>query len=109
MNPIELPMAPVSASPPEPTSEAPATARRFRVEGMDCGACAKTVEQAVAALPGVDDALVSFGNGTMAIEGNAADEDRTSRKGTSAMTSAWSRARLRIAWCIVGTAVYHVG
>jgi Cd2+/Zn2+-exporting ATPase len=67
VNPIELPMA--------PPAEAPAGARRFRVEGMDCGACAKTVERTVAALPGVDGAHVSFGNGTMAVDGSAADED----------------------------------
>ena len=46
---------------------------RFRVEGMDCGACAKTVEQAVAALAGVDAAQVSFGNGTLAVDGEAPD------------------------------------
>jgi Cd2+/Zn2+-exporting ATPase len=75
MNPIELPMARVQAPPPEPPAVVPVGARRFRVEGMDCGACAKTVEQAVAALPGVDDAQVSFGNGSMAVEGKAPDED----------------------------------
>ena len=48
--------------------------RRFRVDGMDCGACAKTVEQAVAALPGVASAQVSFGNGTMAVAGEAPDD-----------------------------------
>ena len=49
MNPIELPMAPLAGEP----QAIPSGTRRFRVEGMDCGACAKTVEQAVAALPGV--------------------------------------------------------
>ena len=75
MNPIELPMAPPSApaEAPEPVLVA-AGARRFRVDGMDCGACAKTVEQAVAALPGVTSAQVSFGNGTMAVAGEAPDE-----------------------------------
>ncbi|MDA0184014.1 cation-translocating P-type ATPase [Solirubrobacter phytolaccae] len=71
MNPIELPMAPPPA-PPEPTP--PAGTRRFRVEGMDCGACAKTVEEAVAGLDGVASAQVSFGNGTMAVAGDATDE-----------------------------------
>ena len=41
---------------------------------MDCGACAKTVEHAVAALPGITSAQVSFGNGTMAVAGDAPDE-----------------------------------
>ena len=62
-------MAPAAAPPPAPAPNA----RRFRVEGMDCGACAKTVEQAVAALPGVRSAQVSFGNGTMAVSGEATD------------------------------------
>jgi Cd2+/Zn2+-exporting ATPase len=57
-----------------PVEPAPVGARRFRVEGMDCGACAKTVEQAVAALPGVHSAQVSFGNGTLAVAGDAPDE-----------------------------------
>src|SRR4051794_41941473 len=65
MIPIELPMAPCGPPPEAPVAPAPG-ARRFRVEGMDCGACAKTVEQAVAVLPGVSSAQVSFGNGTMA-------------------------------------------
>ncbi len=81
MNPIELPMAPV-APPPAPAPGA----RRFRVEGMDCGACAKTVERAVAALPGVASAAVSFGNGSLAISGDAPDE---------AITSAVARAGYR--------------
>jgi Cd2+/Zn2+-exporting ATPase len=68
-------MAPRQAPTPEPPAEVRAGARRFRVEGMDCGACAKTVEQAVAALAGVEGAQVSFGNGTMAVEGKAPDED----------------------------------
>jgi Cd2+/Zn2+-exporting ATPase len=69
VNPVELPMAPPAGSP------APQTVgtRRFRVDGMDCGACAKTVEQAVAVLPGVTSAQVSFGNGTLAVAGEAAD------------------------------------
>jgi Cd2+/Zn2+-exporting ATPase len=70
MKPIELPMAPVAAAKPT----APAGARRFRVDGMDCGACAKTVEQAVAALAGVHSAQVSFGNGTLAVAGDVPDE-----------------------------------
>jgi Zn2+/Cd2+-exporting ATPase len=75
VSPIELPMAPVGPAPPAPPAAAPAGARRFRVEGMDCGACAMTVEQAVAALSGVDEAHVSFGNGTMAVQGDAEDAD----------------------------------
>ena len=83
MNPIELPMAPVG--PPPATPIATGT-RRFRVDGMDCGACAKTVESAVAALPGVVGAEVSFGNGTMTVAGDAPD---------AAIASAVARAGYR--------------
>ncbi|MDA0169631.1 heavy metal translocating P-type ATPase [Solirubrobacter taibaiensis] len=47
--------------------------RRFRVEGMDCGGCAKTVERAVSALPGVASAEVSFGAASLAVAGDAPD------------------------------------
>ena len=73
MNPIELPMAPTGPA-LDPTPVEVTGNRRFRVEGMDCGACAKTVEQAVGALPGVTSAQVSFGNGTMAVAGDVTDE-----------------------------------
>jgi Zn2+/Cd2+-exporting ATPase len=73
-NPQELPMLPMA--PPEPaaadeTAPSPdVTAERYRVEGMDCAACAKTVEKAVAAMDGVRAARVSFGNATLAVEGD---------------------------------------
>ena len=41
--------------------------------------------------------------------GKAADEDRMNRMERRAMVSRLAGARLRIAWCIVGTAVYQVG
>ena len=44
---------------------------RFRVDGMDCAACAKTVEKAVAALDGVSAAQVSFGTATLTVDGDA--------------------------------------
>jgi Cd2+/Zn2+-exporting ATPase len=53
---------------------------------MECGACAKTVERAVAALDGITSAEVSFGNGTMAVAGDASD---------AAITSAVARAGCR--------------
>ena len=93
MNPIELPMAPVAPAAPAPVPGA----RRFRVEGMDCGACAKTVEQAVAALPGVASAAVSFGNGSMAVSGEAPDEVIT-----SAVARAGYRARPAVRHTQVG-------
>jgi Cd2+/Zn2+-exporting ATPase len=79
--PHELPMlptAPMGAMEPEPepalTGGAVATAERFRVDGMDCAACAKTVEKVVGALDGVASAHVSFGNATMQVEGDVAPE-----------------------------------
>jgi Zn2+/Cd2+-exporting ATPase len=63
-----LPMAP--SAPPEPGAEA----ERYRVEGMDCAACAQTVEKVVAALDGVRAARVSFGNATLAVEGDVEPE-----------------------------------
>src|SRR6266536_1511464 len=41
--------------------------------------------------------------------GSDADDDRTKRSGFLAMLSGLRLARDRIAWCIVGTAVYQVG
>jgi Cd2+/Zn2+-exporting ATPase len=49
--------------------ESVAFERRYRIEGMDCGACARTVESAVAALPGAGDVHVSFGSASMTVRG----------------------------------------
>jgi Cd2+/Zn2+-exporting ATPase len=70
--PIELPMAAPAAEPRVPESE---EVRRFRVDGMDCAACAKTVQKSVAALDGVATAEVSFGTATMLVGGDAPDAD----------------------------------
>ncbi|MEQ9337077.1 MAG: cation-translocating P-type ATPase [Miltoncostaeaceae bacterium] len=48
--------------------------QRFRVDGMDCGSCATTVERAVAALDGVRAARVSFGTATLLVDGDVAPE-----------------------------------
>jgi Cd2+/Zn2+-exporting ATPase len=58
-----------------------APARRFRVEGMDCGGCARTVEKAVGALDGVRSAQVSFGAGTLVLAGDAPDATITAAVG----------------------------
>jgi Cd2+/Zn2+-exporting ATPase len=53
------------------TASAPASATetplRFRVSGMDCADCAKSVETVVAALPGVETARVNFGAATLTV------------------------------------------
>ncbi len=48
----------------EPTESLP---MRFRVGGMDCADCARTVERVVADLPGVATATVSFAAGTLEV------------------------------------------
>lgn len=92
MNPIELPMAasqaPPPSAPPEPEPAVSTAARRFRVEGMDCAACATTVEKSVAALPGIATARVSFGAGTLTVDGDTPN-DRI----LTAVTRAGYRAR----------------
>ena len=40
---------------------------RFRVRGMDCADCAVSLQKAVAALPGVDEARVNFGAATLTV------------------------------------------
>ena len=73
----ELPTLPMATGPPAAADAGPepaADAARFRVEGMDCAACARTVEKVVAALDGVDAARVSFGNATMTVEGDVAPD-----------------------------------
>lgn len=74
--PIELPMAPSQAPPPGPPEPpaAPVGDRRFIVEGMDCAACAATLQKAVGSLADVRDAQVSFGAGTMTVAGTATDD-----------------------------------
>ena len=67
----ELPMLPMAPEPVDaPRAPRADGARRFRVEGMDCASCARTVEKAVAALDGVRAAEVSFGTATMLVDGD---------------------------------------
>jgi Zn2+/Cd2+-exporting ATPase len=50
---------------------------KLRVEGMDCGACAAKIENALRRLPGVADVNVSYGQGSLSL---TLDEDRTSEE-----------------------------
>jgi Zn2+/Cd2+-exporting ATPase len=78
--PRELPMLPMAPGAPEPRLEADdaphpgAAGERYRVEGMDCAACAQTVQKIVAALDGVQAASVSFGNAMLTVEGDVEPE-----------------------------------
>ena len=56
----------------------PSGRRNFSVEGMTCGHCVRSVEQAVAALAGVTSAsvdLVPGGRSRLAVAGSATDAD----------------------------------
>src|SRR4029079_8472258 len=66
----------------------PTPAARFRVEGMDCAACARTLERVVGSLDGVDAAEVSFGAATLRVRG-AVPADRV----VAAVSAAGYRAR----------------
>ena len=72
----ELPMLPMAPAEPEaPERVVPiADAARFRVEGMDCSSCARTVEKAVGAIDGVSAAQVSFGTATLFVTGDVPAE-----------------------------------
>lgn len=53
-----------------------ATKLKLRIDGMDCGACAVKIENALRGLPGVADVDVSFGQRSLSL---SVDEDRTPR------------------------------
>lgn len=47
---------------------------RWKVAGMDCGSCAKTIEEGLRKLPGVRRVSVDFASATMEVEGTATPE-----------------------------------
>lgn len=63
----------------QPTGSAGAAgeALRMRIEGIDCGACAIKVENALKRLPGVSDINMSYSTETLSVR---LDENRTSRE-----------------------------
>jgi Cd2+/Zn2+-exporting ATPase len=65
----QLPLLEPTSDPARPPARPDA---RFRVEGMDCAACARTVEKAVTGLDGVREARVSFGAGSLDLWGDPA-------------------------------------
>ena len=64
---------------------AAASPLKLRIEGMDCGACAVKIENAMKRLPGVSDIDVSYGLRSLSL---VIDEDRTSRSTIVAKISA---------------------
>jgi Zn2+/Cd2+-exporting ATPase len=68
MKPLPL-LDPGSApAAPEPSHAARPDAR-YRVDGMDCASCARTLERAVGGVAGVHDARVSFGSASLELWG----------------------------------------
>jgi len=65
----------------EVTPMATATPLKLRVEGMDCGACAIKIENAMKRLPGVSDIDVNYGLQSLSL---VLDEDRTSKQAIEA-------------------------
>lgn len=58
----------------EPSAQLAAEERpdaRYRVEGMDCASCARTLEKVVAGVEGVRNARVSFGSASLELWGDA--------------------------------------
>ncbi|WP_269499747.1 heavy metal translocating P-type ATPase [Castellaniella sp. S9] len=62
-----------------------AKALKLRIEGMDCGACAVKIENAMKRLPGVTDINVSYGRESLAL---SFDEDRSSQHNIEAQIRA---------------------
>lgn len=61
----------------EPPPSSSLRSLKMRVEGMDCGACAVKIENAVKRLPGVSDISVNYGTELLSLRH---DTDRTSRQ-----------------------------
>jgi Cd2+/Zn2+-exporting ATPase len=60
---------PMLDTPAPPTAETRPDAR-YRVEGMDCASCARTLEKAVGGVAGVETARVSFGSASLELWGD---------------------------------------
>ncbi len=60
-------------------------ALKLRIEGMDCGACAVKIENALKRLPGISDLEVSYGQRSLSL---TLDEDRTPRGAVEAKVKA---------------------
>jgi Cu2+-exporting ATPase/Cu+-exporting ATPase len=66
----EIAAAPQGVSPaaPRPTPRSFPMQKDIRIDGMNCGHCAASVEKALRAVPGVTDAHVDLASGTAAVE-----------------------------------------
>src|SRR5580704_6868117 len=57
----------------------------------------------------INGALKMCSSSLITCRGIEEDDERRKRSGFAAMTSQFCAARVRMVWCMVGTAVYHVG
>ena len=57
----------------------PGSSESFRIGGMDCASCARTIETGVAKLDGVESCELSFATGTLRVRGSASRESVTER------------------------------
>jgi Cd2+/Zn2+-exporting ATPase len=80
------------------TSAAPASTRAltFDIQGMDCPDCARSVERAVAGLPGVRAAEVNFAAATLTVEPAADSVEGVSREVDGAVSRAGYQAIARL-------------
>jgi Cd2+/Zn2+-exporting ATPase len=68
---LQVPTTEAAAAPPVSGTRPDA---RYRVEGMDCASCARTLEKAVSDVSGVETARVSFGSASLELWGDPKPE-----------------------------------
>lgn len=61
------------------TPTPPPVAQTFRITGMDCADCARSIERGVQRLAGVDEAMLNFSLGTLKVSGEVAAETIVAR------------------------------
>ncbi len=69
--PVHGGAAPAAPLPPRPASDAPALT--LAIQGMHCASCVSTIEKALAAVPGVEEASVNLGTARAEVRGRDLD------------------------------------
>jgi P-type Cu+ transporter len=67
---------PEAAVPPDPARSPAPEQVGLALEGMHCASCVRTIESALASVPGVAEASVNFGTGQAHVRGRSLDRDR---------------------------------
>jgi Cd2+/Zn2+-exporting ATPase len=70
MKPLPLLQVPATEASAGPSADGARPDARYRVEGMDCASCARTLEKAVSSVSGVETARVSFGSASLELWGD---------------------------------------